>query len=375
MLKYLVPLAVTITLGGCGGGSETSPAVKPAASFEASLAGLHGTKTKLSAAAAAVDPGEAARQFMDFAEARFSNHFPIHATTGSLPPLAYRYYPSTGTYLGVVVTAGMGYDVGGVYVLGGAFGSAPLYAGLLTDFIDPVDPGPGPTGRNNGCDDFSLAAVGTRVTVEYENFGADAGTQTWDFLVARMTTFEGHPALEQILKTVSRTTAADGSRRVHEGESRTYALPTGDAEISHYGVVILSQFDSGAFVLTNSIRTVYSPPWVDRQYGLAVGASDTSSATGINTSTVSGFPGIPDSTSTTPFSNSVTMKYVGRESVTVPAGTYTTCKLESGQTADGVFTQWVIVGKGITVKTQSTDKGVVVQSSHATSVKVNGQAI
>ena len=191
MFKSLVSLAVAITLGGCGGGSETSPAIKPSASSEGSLPGLHGTKTKLSIAAAAVAPGEAARQFMDFAEARFSNHFPIHATTGSLPPLAYRYYPSTGTYLGVVVTAGMGYDVGGVYVLGGAFGSAPLYAGLLTDFIDPVDPGPGPTGRNNGCDDFSLAAVGTRVTVEYENFGADAGTQTWDLFVARMTTFEG----------------------------------------------------------------------------------------------------------------------------------------------------------------------------------------
>ena len=39
------------------------------------------------------------------------------------------------------------------------------------------------------------------------------------------------------------------------------------------------------------------------------------------------------------------------------------------------FTQWTIVGKGITVKTQTTDKGVVVQSSQATSVKVNGQPI
>jgi hypothetical protein len=62
---------------------------------------------------------------------------------------------------------------------------------------------------------------------------------------------------------------------------------------------------------------------------------------------------------------------VGQEQVTVPAGTYSTCKFEV-TTADSpvVTTSWVIVGKGIPVHTSSSGSdGVTIK---ATAITLNG---
>jgi hypothetical protein len=72
---------------------------------------------------------ESARQLMDFAEAQYPSFFPGHAATGSSGPFLYRHYPATGTYLAVAVRSDAGYQLNGVYVLGGAFGNSILYAG------------------------------------------------------------------------------------------------------------------------------------------------------------------------------------------------------------------------------------------------------
>lgn len=80
---------------------------------------------------------ESARQLMDHAEARYPAFFPGHAATASSGPFLYRHYPATGTYLAVAVRSDAGYQLNGVYVLGGAFGNTILYAGPLTSFITP----------------------------------------------------------------------------------------------------------------------------------------------------------------------------------------------------------------------------------------------
>jgi hypothetical protein len=91
-------------------------------------------------AAFSVTPEEGARQLMDFGENVYPRFFPGHETTQSLPPFAFRYYPATGVYLGVVVTSGTQYPVGGVYVMGGAFGSAPQQVGQQNSIITLADP-------------------------------------------------------------------------------------------------------------------------------------------------------------------------------------------------------------------------------------------
>ena len=79
----------------------------------------------------------AADQVMDLGERLFPNHFPSHVATLSSGPFLYRYYPSTGIYLGVAVQSDSATVMGGVYVLGGPWGNNALYLGTLTDFVTP----------------------------------------------------------------------------------------------------------------------------------------------------------------------------------------------------------------------------------------------
>lgn len=88
--------------------------------------------------APAIDPAEAVRQLMDFAEAQYPAYFPSHPATLTAQPFAYRHYGETGVYLGVATQQNSPYTYGGVYVLGGPFGGAPVFVGHLTNFIKPV---------------------------------------------------------------------------------------------------------------------------------------------------------------------------------------------------------------------------------------------
>ena len=69
---------------------------------------------------------EVARQLMDYGERTYPAYFPDRPVTMASAPFAYRYYPATGLYLGVVVQASPIYGPNGVYVQGGAFGPVPL---------------------------------------------------------------------------------------------------------------------------------------------------------------------------------------------------------------------------------------------------------
>jgi hypothetical protein len=83
---------------------------------------------------------DAAEQLLDFAEARFPQYFPTREKTASFDKYRYRYYPSLGTYIGVAINVlqGDGLVEGGVYVLGGSFGTTPILVGVLNQFITPV---------------------------------------------------------------------------------------------------------------------------------------------------------------------------------------------------------------------------------------------
>ena len=74
------------------------------------------------------------------------------------------------------------------------------------------------------------------------------------------------------------------------------------------------------------------------------------------TTTMTGIPGLPATPRTTTSTTTETIKFVGREQVTVPAKTYSTCKFESTFSSGGVntvTTTWVIDGKGVPVKIQT----------------------
>lgn len=157
-LSQAVALVLSLGLAACGGGDDSATssdqhmaaAALPAATATeaapaAAAAGLRaqalsttGRSAVRANALVAVDASAAAQQLLDFAEASLPGYFPTREATLSLPPFAYRYYADTGVYVGVALGDAAPYVSNGVYVLGGAFGDAPLYVGQVTEFITPA---------------------------------------------------------------------------------------------------------------------------------------------------------------------------------------------------------------------------------------------
>jgi serine protease len=98
-------------------------------------AGMTDARAALLALTAFGSREEAAGRLMNFGETNFPQFFPERAATQRSGPFLFRHYPSKGVYLGVVVEAGQGYVLDGVYVLGGPFGDQPLYMGQVSQFI------------------------------------------------------------------------------------------------------------------------------------------------------------------------------------------------------------------------------------------------
>lgn len=357
--KQLLAAAIAAVLAGCGGGSAPEAVTPAPQRLSPQAALLPGTS---------VTPEEAARQLFDFAERTYFWLFPGHPWTGSLGPFLFRAYPA-GIFLGVVVAEGTSYNYGHVYVVG-LFGGTlanPHDLGPLTNFITPVS--------SNGCHDLALADTeGTHIEAGYQYTGTLTGMQNVDTRVGGMTFFGGQSA-RQTTVTTSGTSFVEGIPVNGTFTGTNYARRTGDAEITHFGSTFSGSGSSQGVTATINFTSVFSPAFVDQQYSLAIGQTFNALQTIVTTGFVAadGFNFPLDGTETQSYS----VTYVGQEQVFVPAGTYNTCRLQTTATANGsttTQTSWVIVGKGIPVKTTTTSDGTT-QTIEATSVKLNGLPI
>ncbi|WP_395704217.1 hypothetical protein [Aquabacterium sp.] len=383
--------AAAVLLAACGGGTEPV-AEAPAASRPATLAAApsaapsaavrqlrHALATHARSAAAAPSREQAAEQLFAYAQSSvFAGYFPGNPATQSLPPFRYRYYAATGVYLGVVVSADPGYALDGVYVMGGPFGDSPVYVGPLSQFITPVDPGPGPgpNGPNNGCHDLALLeATGTHIELALQYSGSSSGSVAIDWRVTGPKTFEGQAAVESLIHSTGHI-ASEGVESTMDIEARSYARRTGDAELTLFGEDTLMQVSGGGFQMSTRSHSVNTPPALDQRYGLAVGQSLTASVTATTTTTTTGLPGVPGTPGTVTDTSTSTIRFVGRESITVPAGRYATCRFETtyADDPDTLQTSWVIDGKGIPVKTVTAIAGST-EVQQATAVRLNGQPL
>jgi hypothetical protein len=131
--KYILILAAAI-VAGCGGGSPEPEAFSPQV--------MAAAQTQV--AATAVTSAQAAEVLLNTGESAYGSLFPGHKTTLTSGPFAYRFYPETGMYLGVVITQNGAYTLNGVYLVGPGFGTlaSPKYMGLLTNYVSvTIDPG------------------------------------------------------------------------------------------------------------------------------------------------------------------------------------------------------------------------------------------
>ena len=127
-----------ISAGAATTGTTASAPARREAAAQSLRQALAARGAGEAAAALAVDSATAAAQLLDYAEAQLPGYFPTREATQQLAPFAYRHYPDTGIYLGVVLTEGAGYPAQGVYVMGGPFGDAPVPVGQLTDYVTPA---------------------------------------------------------------------------------------------------------------------------------------------------------------------------------------------------------------------------------------------
>ncbi len=101
---------------------------------------------------------QSAETLFGLAETNFQQFFPNPQTTMIITPWTYRFYPSTGIYLGVN-------DDGNVYVLGGQFGSDinnPTLVGTLKGLIAQLTPSGG--GDNTAACEVSDIPEGMNVS-------------------------------------------------------------------------------------------------------------------------------------------------------------------------------------------------------------------
>lgn len=389
------PMASVLAIGllgalaACGGGDAPSRATPGAMSTTAAVQTLRVRALALGDVA----PHEAARQLLDFAETTFAVYFPGRQPTREAAPFVYRHYPETGVYLGVVVSAAAGYELLGVYVMGGPFGAQPQHVGPLARFITPVAPGdgPGPTGTSNGCfdvRDFDPWVPGTRWVQVERSEGPGGGVSTSEWRVTGPVTFEGHAAVE------TRVAAGPGSFPAglpdsawQQADTRVYQALTGPAEVTHYGqtaaISSSSAIPGGGQVTSNSeSRVVYDPPWVDRQGQLPLGGSlssrtRTRTTTGGSTVVTGGPVAVPPVV--IPPSVSVAdgpltrVTFVRRETVTVPLGTFPACVYQY-DTPSSTGLVWIAEGRGFNLRSSGTSAGQG-YSSETLAVTVNGRPL
>ncbi len=209
----------------------------------------------------------------------------------------------------------------------------------------------------------------------YDYSGVITGQQTVASTVGNVTTFEGSSAREVTATTTGSNSIAGISTAI-DTEVKAYQTAAANGEVTQYGSIARATTPIAGFSLTNTIKTVYTPAWVDRMFTMTAGQTLVQTYAGTTTTTTGGIAGVPGTTTTSNLSASQTTRYLGRESVTVPAGTFNACKFEQFDTASpsNVTTSWLAPGNGVMVKTTGTSTQGP-QTISARTLLINGAAV
>lgn len=223
-------------------------------------------------------------------------------------------------------------------------GSTPLEP---VEPVEPVEPTPwsgAMPGVAADCFNASLYTTSATVSLEYAISGPLSGTMVSDYTITPAATFEGQS-----------TSKAKGT------ETTNYTgQPPAATDVQNFVQVdglalnelgrVTDTFMLGANINT---RTVTQPVYRDLKFTLAVGASD--EKTFDRVTAISG-PFVPNTMVRTTETRRVI--YAGRETVSLPAGTYETCRFDITVTIKGkreAVTEWIALGSGVSVKSVTRD--------------------
>lgn len=232
-------------------------------------------------------------------------------------------------------------------------------------------PTPAPTpapqaGSGRDCVNPDLHKVGTTYRIEQRASGAESGDVLREYAVKREAAFNGHAGLVEVeLKTTTKM----AGQPTRNGIQYLYERLE-DATMFRYGMVIPTVLGQGLPDMV--ITTAYDPPVGFRSLALGAGESYVLELQG----TVSATGGPTGSAPPTRISERWKETYLGQETVTVPAGTFTTCKLSTqviGTNSD--VTSWVAKGSGLPVRSVQRADGKEWVTELLPGGTINGQPI
>jgi len=171
-----------------------------------------------------------------------------------------------------------------------------------------------------------------------------------------------------------------------------FSNATGSGQSTAYGSVGSTTYLNKSTGVTSAIEltAIDTPPFIDNRYRLGVGQSVVQSENEALTQSVtySGPSATPPRTSSFSQTYKMIITFLGRETITVPAGTYETCKFEEvtpGITLNSngsyqygsVRMRWVVAGIGLPVQDIWSAPGYSSNLTviKATSLTLNGQAL
>ncbi len=215
----------------------------------------------------------------------------------------------------------------------------------------PASPSPSPTstpgaGGASACFNPELLQQGTQSALSYRATDGDSG-EVLNFTDERMvtgpTSFNG----QQTIRTDG-TTDSSSSAGNYSTQTETFSsMEAAAMRFRSYGVNT-STTVSGFTVTT---RSTIEPAMLSR-YDLAAGQSHSQSYTVTTVTDTGGF-----GSTTTVVNTDETTTYVGRETVTVPVGSFDTCRFDSsysrtvdGSTATETASNWFEVGSGVLIR-------------------------
>ena len=302
-----------------------------------------------------------------YVERAYGNGNALRLLKGSADPLVYGF----GPFAGNVLTA---------------LGKWSDFAELVHADACQVYPGscgePPPVGTLNECTDPQAAALptGFTTTLVYDYSGTLTGEQTIVTTIDGPSTFEGLSAIK-VTSTTTGTNAAEGIPFPVTTTTKVESFEQLGANGVTKTVGALIEVETGAIQVgpvvvpgsKTTSKTVYDPLRENLEFHIALGQTGTITSTSVTTmlSSVPPLPGgLPPPQSST---LTETFTFEAKESVSVLAGTYDTCRYRThGDNANSYTTVWYVIGKGIPVKIVSTDDGVVTGTQQLKSGSYNG---
>jgi hypothetical protein len=202
--------------------------------------------------------------------------------------------------------------------------------------------------------------AGFRASLVYDYQGSDAsGEQKLDIVVDGPGTFEGQSAT-QVSTTATLSFLVSGVPATTVSKGRSFQQPVDGglwATLGSLNDTTSPSLTVGGITIpgsTTSSKVVYTPPLVNTEYTLQLGQSVTVTS-GATFTQLAPTPRPPISSSYTR-----TYTFEAKESKTVFGRAYDTCRYrvaEGTNGADGITIEWLLLGKGVPVRSESTSNG------------------